>query len=129
MVRYKGIANPQKSVDILKNYYMLLFPTKHRGEGFPGTFIDAFSSALPIIASDWNLNGEIVKHNETGFIYSSSSPEKLKYWMIYAIENPMKIMEMRYNCIEEAKKYHPDIVMRQIECKIRQLISKENEKV
>lgn len=119
-VLYMGVSNPNESVDILKFYYVLLFPTVFEGEGFPGTLIDAFSSGLPIIATDWHLNSEIIDHGVTGYLYSWKEPEMLKKWIVFAIDNPQIIEEMRYNCLEEAKKYHPDIIMKRIDEKIKE---------
>ena len=34
----------EKTVKTLENYYLLLFPTKFRTEGIPGTIIDALSA-------------------------------------------------------------------------------------
>lgn len=122
---YKGVANPADSVRILREYYLLLFPTVFEGEGFPGTLIDAFSSGLPVIATDWHLNSEIIEHGRTGFLYSWKEPEKLEQWMRYAMEHPQEVQKMRLNCIEEVKKYDPDVVMEQVAAKIRECVDKE----
>ena len=47
----------------------MIFPTYYVGEGFPGTIIDAFSSGIPDIATDWRYNSEIVQNGKTGYIY------------------------------------------------------------
>lgn len=75
-VHYRGCVNSDKSVDVLKAYYALLFPTFYDGEGFAGTLIDAFSSGVPVIASDWKYNPEIV-HGNVGIIYPTGNVESL----------------------------------------------------
>ena len=60
-VEYKGVANYNQTVDVLKNYFALLFPTYFHGEGFAGCIIDAFFAGIPIIATDWLYNKDIVK--------------------------------------------------------------------
>lgn len=121
-IAYKGVADYSESVRILKEYYALLFPTTHFGEGFPGTIIDAFSAGVPVIATDWNLNSEIIKHKFTGFLYDWKNEEALEMWMRYIIENPEKQYEMQKNCIKEAKKYSPDVVMQVIDKKLCELV-------
>ena len=69
-VSYGGKVPFDKSVDILKNYFALLFPTYYDGEGFAGTLIDAFSAGVPVIASDWKYNAEIV-NEKVGIVYSA----------------------------------------------------------
>lgn len=117
-VVYKGVANPTESVSILKNYYLLLFPTVFEGEGFPGTLIDAFSSGVPIIATDWHLNGEIIQDGYTGLLYDPEKPEMLKALMEKLMDDPALVFEMRKHCLAEAKKYSPDKVMDVINAKI-----------
>jgi len=66
-INYLGKVPFNKSVEVLKNYHALLFPTFWKGEGFAGTIVDAFSAGLPVIATDWNCNGEIIEHGKNGF--------------------------------------------------------------
>jgi hypothetical protein len=54
-----GSVPTEQAVNVLKDYYMHLFPTTWSGEGFPGTFIDCYNAALPTIASDWAYNTEL----------------------------------------------------------------------
>lgn len=120
-VVYKGVANPSESVGILKNYYSLLFPTVFEGEGFPGTLIDAFSSGVPIIATNWHLNSEIIQDGYTGLLYDPEKPEKLKELMEKLMDDPALVFEMRKHCLAEARKYSPEIVMDTIGKKIMSL--------
>lgn len=120
-IEYRGVVDADDSVRVLKEYYALLFPTTFPGEGFPGTLIDAFSSGLPVIATDWHCNGEIISHGKTGFLYPADQPEQLKQWMEYAMEHPQEIHEMRFQCLEAVKQYSSETVMKTICKKIEEL--------
>ena len=104
-VKYMGCADFSKSVETLKKYYALLFPTYWSGEGFPGTIIDAFSAGIPLIATDWNANSEIITHMETGIIYPREEFKDLFDGINYSIKNEEEFVKMKKNCSEEAKKY------------------------
>ena len=117
-ITYHGAVPSEKSVEILTDAYALLFPTTFYGEGFPGTLIDAFSSGVPIIATDWHLNGEIIQDGYTGLLYDPEKPEKLKELMEKLMDDPAMVFEMRKHCLAEAKKYSPDKVMDVINAKI-----------
>lgn len=117
-ITYHGAVPSEKSVETLTDAYALLFPTTFYGEGFPGTLIDAFSSGVPIIATDWHLNGEIIQDGYTGLLYDPEQPEKLKELMEKLMADPALVFEMRKNCLAEAKKYSPDKVMDVINAKI-----------
>ena len=124
-IHYGGILPFDKASQVLNQYYMLLFPTTFYGEGFPGTIIDAYASGLPVIASDWRFNPELIEKDYTGLIYDHEEPDALIRCIIYAVNNPNKIDSMRKNCIHEAQKYTPDNVMPIIFNKIDSLRGKE----
>lgn len=117
-ITYKGVADYSKSTETLKDYYALLFPTTFYGEGFPGTVLDAFYAGLPIIATNWHLNGEIITHKKTGYLYDWNDTEGLERWIKFAVMNPDEMYIMKKNCIKEAELYTPDYVMEVINKKI-----------
>lgn len=66
-INYGGIIRFDRSTEVLRNYYALIFPTYYEGEGFAGTLIDAMAAGVPVIASDWKYNTEIVMRIQRGF--------------------------------------------------------------
>lgn len=114
-ISYKGIVPPGESVDVLKNYYALLFPTFYNGEGFPGTLIDALASCLPSIVSDWHFNTEIIADGKTGYAFNTKSVNQLMNCIISSVENPDIIYNMKINCKKEYKKYDKEAVVDAIE--------------
>ncbi len=103
-VKYGGLVEFDKSTDVLKNYFALLFPTYYEGEGFAGTLIDAFSAGVPVIASDWKYNAEIVNSN-VGYAYPTKDNDKLKQLLCDVVTNTDLIIDKKKACIIEAKKY------------------------
>ena len=123
-INYNGVISADKSVEILTGAYALLFPTTFYGEGFPGTIIDAFSAGVPIIATDWHLNGEIIQEGYTGLLYDPEKPEKLEELMEYLMSAPELVFTMRKQCLKEAKRYDPERVMETIQKKVGFVLSK-----
>lgn len=117
--RYCGIAEPNKSVSILHNYYALLFPTQWKHEGIPGTIIDALSAGVPIIARRWQYCDEMITDRETGYVYDFDQPEKLREIMEYAITHKAETMSMRTQCLQSARKYSEPVVLQQICSKMK----------
>lgn len=109
---YKGIADFNQSVDILKHYFALLFPTYYQGEGFAGTLLDSFSAGVPIISTNWKYNKEIIHDNKDGFIYDYRNPIELKEILVRLIKEPNKIIDMKTNCLKRAEEYLPHKVMK-----------------
>lgn len=117
-VSYRGVTESQSSVQTLKQYFALLFPTRWSGEGFPGTILDCYASAIPVIASDWNANKEIVVHGKTGMIYPSDEVKTLTEAIEWAIDNKDKMDAMKIACRNEYEKYTPEHVMAVINQKL-----------
>ena len=113
-IRYKGMVPFNQSTKVLKEYDALLFPTYYEGEGFAGTIIDAYAAGVPVIASDWKYNEEIIKQGITGEIFKTHSISELKN----AIDLICKVLKkwnfMKENCINEAKNYLPTNAMKQL---------------
>lgn len=106
-IRYGGLVPFNKSVDILKEYFALLFPTYYEGEGFAGTLIDAFSAGVPVIATDWKYNIELVNDN-VGFIYPTGDNQALVEILKFIAINPTLILGKKRLCLKEADKYKID---------------------
>lgn len=111
---YCGIIEPERSVDAIKKYYMLLFPTQYYTEGMPGTIIDAMFAGLPVISRRWVYCDEMIKDGYNGLVYDFDKPEKLIDMIKYAIRNQSVIEIMRNNCIDEAARYSEQEVVSRI---------------
>ncbi len=111
MIHYGGIIPFDKATDVLKQYYMLLFPTTFYGEGFPGTILDAYASGLPVLASDWKFNPDLIEEGVTGFLYDHASENDFEKKLRYVIGNKEEVCALRKNCLKEADKYTAENVM------------------
>ena len=118
-VHYGGLVPFDKSVEVLKNYFALLFPTYYEGEGFAGTLIDALAAGVPVIASDWRYNPEIVEDGMTGKIHKAQNEFSLRESLKWTYQNQDLWNSMKNNCIRVAYQYLPenviDILCNQIE--------------
>lgn len=111
-VSYKGIVPFDKSVNVLKNYSALLFPTLFFTEGIPGTIIDAYAAGLPVISSRWASFHDVVDEGKTGFGYEFGSPEHLCTLLEDLMSSPEKLNRMRTACIEKARQFLPENAMK-----------------
>ena len=112
-ISYKGIIEPidNNIYEELSKYDLMIFPTYYNGEGFPGAILDSFISGVPVLASNWKYNSEIVEENKTGKLFISQDLTDLVDKLRFLIENPKLIYQMKKNCLEEAKKYDADLVI------------------
>lgn len=103
-IHYGGLIPFDKSVETLKEYFALLFPTYYEGEGFAGTLIDAYSAGVPVIASDWKYNTELVNEN-IGYVYKTRDNAALAELLSAVAADPTMILKKKKSCLYEAEKY------------------------
>jgi len=113
-IRYKGIVPFDKSVETLVNYYAMLFPTLYYAECLPGTVIDAYASAVPVIAFNWSSGADVVKHGKTGWICEENTVASLIKTIEFSMANVETVKIMKRNCLTEAEQYSPEICLPKI---------------
>lgn len=110
-IKYCGTVPYNQSVNVLKNYFALLFPTYFPGEGLAGTLIDAFSAGVPVIASKWRYNEEFVFDGINGAIVPPQNVEALIDELKKISRAPHDWNMQKINCIFWARQYTPEAVM------------------
>ncbi len=106
-VRYKGLVAYDKSVEVLKEYFALLFPTRFYTEGIPGTIIDAYAAGVPVISAKWESFADVVEDGITGIGYEFGICNELLHILCKIAEMPTMISEKRKRCIATANEFAP----------------------
>lgn len=109
-VRFCGKIDRSSSRDVLCQYYALLFPT-HHPEGVPGGVIDSYEAGLPVIACNTFYIERVIKNMTTGILYDENDTQGLCKAIEYVIVNPVKVDDMRKECVKEAIKYDSGYVL------------------
>lgn len=106
-ITYGGVIPYDSSVDTLCDFFLLLFPTYHQNEGLPGTLIDAAFASLPVIASDWKYNRDIIENYKNGRLFPVHDVEALSAILMHYSKRPEEIYAMHDNCKNKAEEYLP----------------------
>lgn len=112
---YCGVVPPNKSVETIKFYFALLFPTRFYTEGIPGTLIDAYSAGVPVISSRWENAEDVFVENVTGWSYEFDNYEDFLLVFDKAVMNPDEFVKMKQSALGVAKRYKPEEVIKQID--------------
>ena len=104
-IQYKGSIDPTETVRILKDYFLLLFPTRYPGEGLPGTILDAYASGLPVLASSWNSYKDIIEEGKTGLIFKLGDIQEMKLRMEEIYQDPTSVLQMKKQCLDKYTEY------------------------
>ena len=111
-IQYKGVADFNKSVEVLQPYFALLFPTHYYTEGIPGTIIDAYAAGVPVISTSWESFGDIITDGQTGIGYEFDNLKQLESILREVAADPQRIVCLKEGCRERAKQYLPDVAIK-----------------
>lgn len=111
ILQYNGIIDFDKTVETLQDYFVMLFPTFYHGEGFPGNVIDAYNTGLPMIATDWLYNSDVVLDGKTGMLVPIKNPRALADAILKLYNDRQLHYTLSINSLKEAEKYSPDAVL------------------
>lgn len=111
-VRYCGAVPASESVEILKDYFALLFPTRFYTEGIPGTIIDAYAAGVPVISAKWESFTDVVDHGKTGWGYEFGNVPAFTQLLETFADDPEQITGLKINCLEKAQDYLPEGAIR-----------------
>ena len=106
-IRYMGTVPSEKSVQTIKNYFALLFPTKFYTEGIPGTLIDACAAGVPVITSLWANYKDVFKEGVTGWGFEFGNFEQFQSLLKKAADDTDSFLKMKITALGESKKYLP----------------------
>lgn len=110
-ISYKGAVPSDKSVEILKKYFLLIFPTRFFTEGIPGTILDAYAAGVPVVSSRWESFFDVVDDGYTGIGYEFGDIDALTNILEQISYNPDTIIEKKYNCLKKANEYVPGVAL------------------
>jgi len=105
-IRYRGCVDFDKSVGVLKEYFLLLFPTRFFTEGIPGTIIDAYAAGVPVVSAEWESCRDIVD-TQTGFIYPFGDKDALRRQLEQLMAAPEIVSAKKTACLKRAADYLP----------------------
>lgn len=107
-IKYCGLVPFDKSVEVLKNYFALLFPTRFYTEGIPGTIIDAYAAGIPVISARWQSFNDIIDDHATGIGYEFNNIDDLKQKLLSITKCAEGINALKLNCLNKSKQFLPN---------------------
>lgn len=110
-VTYGGLVPFDKSVEVLKDYFALLFPTRFYTEGIPGTIIDAYAAGIPVISARWESFHDIVDDGVTGIGYEFENVTELTEILKQIADKPQMITDLKPEALRRAADFMPSTVI------------------
>ncbi len=114
---YHGVfkVNGDNVYQMLNGYDVLLFPTRHRNEGVPGTLVEAKIAALPAIVTDFASRPQLITDGVDGIVMKESSVKGLVDAIITLRDDDELLTRLKHGAKESGKNYyfenHIDILL------------------
>jgi glycosyltransferase involved in cell wall biosynthesis len=77
-IKYYGAIESNIVTETLIKYDILILPTYHEGEGYPGIIIEAFALGIPSISTYWNAIPELIEDGINGLLIKPKNYLDLK---------------------------------------------------
>lgn len=124
-VQYCGFIDDEKVIDTLSQYHFMIFPTYYYGEGFPATLLEANMAGLPILASNWKYNNEIIIDNTSGYLFEPRNISNISDCILRAFDNIDTLYEMRFAALDNAEKYTPEKALKPLFDTLEEIINEK----
>ena len=111
-VRYCGCVDASASVEVLKGYFALIFPTHFYTEGIPGTVIDAYAAGIPVISAKWESYSDVIDEGVTGIGYSFDDVDAFEEILLRVAKDKDILLSLKENCIRKAEDYLPSAAVK-----------------
>ncbi len=111
-INYYGSISADEVIPTLLRYDVLLLPTFHPGEGYPGIVIEALSVGLPVISTKWNAIEELITDEISGKIIPIKSSQALtKAIQSFTPENYPLFSK---NALDSFANFNSDLVFKRV---------------
>lgn len=122
IVSYLGSLNNEEVIGKLKEYDLLVFPTRATFEGTPGVIAESLIAGTPILSSEFPQAGTLLVKNKNSIWFKMFDVDDFEIKLREILGNPNMLLELMKHCQISAEKYaysyHRDRFLRYI-CGVR----------
>lgn len=93
-LKYEGEVIGEAKSELFYRSHVLVFPTYYENESFGLVNIEAAQFEMPVIATDWRANRDLIEDGVTGFIVPIKDPTAISKRMQQLIESPDSITRL-----------------------------------
>ena len=76
-IKYCGTCDSETSIEVISQYDLFCLPTKYKGEGTSGAYIESLIAGTPVLLSSYSQAMELVKDGVNGFIFELNNLDNL----------------------------------------------------
>jgi glycosyltransferase involved in cell wall biosynthesis len=103
-LKYCGVIPPDEVHEVMSSYDVFLFPTHWDGECFPGVILDAFIAGIPVIASNWKYNAELIT-DDVGYLFNLGKERQIIDVALKLYNDPILLHKLSINSYNRREEY------------------------
>lgn len=104
-VHYGGVLRPEAVQRTLAERDVLVLPTYHYGEGYPGIVLEAYSVGLPVITTRWRAIPELVEDGKTGLLVEPRDADDLTRALLRVAGDAALLEKLRAGAREMGERF------------------------
>ncbi len=104
-IRYRGELNPTQTIDTLKQYDLLCFPTRCEGEGTPGCIVESLIAGTPVLSSNFTQSDELLNNGVDSLIYEFGNLEDMKDKLVSFLSQKVDYQALRSGASKSGGKF------------------------
>lgn len=104
-IKYCGELDPTKTIDTLKQYDLLCFPTKCEGEGTPGCIVESFIAGTPVLSSSFTQADELLKSDFDSLIYEFGNKKDMEEKLASFLNKEVDYKSLRKGALKSGEKF------------------------
>lgn len=104
-IRYCGELDPTQTIDVLKDYDLLCFPTKCEGEGTPGCIVESLIAGTPVLSSNFTQSDELLNNGVDSLIFEFGNLEDMKDKLISFLTKKIDYKALRSGASKTGEKF------------------------
>ncbi|MGB5025306.1 MAG: glycosyltransferase [Saprospiraceae bacterium] len=117
---YCGVLDFEEVNHVLDQNNVLVLPTYHSGEGYPGIIIEAYMMSIPVITTDWKSIKDIVLHEISGILIAPKSRHALRAAIVQIDKDNYTVLNQgAFKMTDQfnSRRIHEQVIKRLIEAK------------
>jgi glycosyltransferase involved in cell wall biosynthesis len=124
-VSFVGTLPDSELIKTLSSHLACLFPTYFYGEGFPASILECYIAGVPVFASDWLYNSELIDQQKTGGLFKVRDASDIEKTILWVANNRKLVLDMRGSCLQKSMFFSEDICMKPLVDSLNHLLSRQ----
>jgi glycosyltransferase involved in cell wall biosynthesis len=120
---YHGVVDGPEKERLLRDADVFVLPTRYRNEGQPIAVLEALTSGLPVIATDWRGIRESIPAAMTAYLVPPQDVRSISEKLGQLVDDPNAFAELSESALARADAFRPEHHLAALDSVLREALS------